>query len=126
MKLCAGRTYEEAIAFRPITKIQREDRDEIKKICESYEVVLDYKPVQGKGCRYMWKFRAPFCYYVIDKHLPDHGLVLKEDGSGKPIAFKSIYRAMVWIYNHDREFYDGMRNLSTRGKEDNNDEKSKV
>lgn len=114
MKLCAGRTYEEAIAFRPITRIRQEDRAEINKICESYEVVLDYKPVQGKGCRYMWKFRAPFCYYVIDKRSPNRGLVLKEDGSGKPMAFKSIYKAMIWIYHHDRKFYDGMKNLSIR------------
>lgn len=113
MKLCIGNTYEEAIATRPMTGVKQDDIAGLRTIFMRHKVVLNYKPVQ-RNCRYTWKRGGPFCFYVVDNTYADKPLVMRGDGSGKPIVFKSIYKAMIWIYNNDKDYYDSLPNLSAR------------
>lgn len=112
MKFYAGETYKEAIAFRPITGVRATEMEDIKRLLEFYPVVLDFEEVAKGKRRFEWAYCGPYCYCVYDK--TEGQFVTHEYAPEKIKYFKSIRRAMEWIYDHNKEFYDSIPNLSTK------------
>ena len=123
MRFCAGETYKEAIAFRPITGMRDNEIENIKRLLEFYPVVLDFKEVAKGERKFSWRYCGPYCYCVYDE--VEGRFVTHEHAPERIKYFKSIRRAMEWIYDHNKEFYDSIPNLSTKkteGEEGTTDE----
>lgn len=115
MKFSYGCSYKEAICGIPAMGYHMvKDRDAILMFLMRYDVVLDYKQVKLGKSDYTWRYKGPYCYMVFDEKKKQP--VMREDKPDKVRYFKSISRAMEWIYDHNKEFYDSIPNLSTKKK----------